>query len=152
SAPAWSAPGPALRLAAPELAVESITPEGDRVHVRARLRSMRGATVGGVVVAGDRLLAASIDGTPLHWPPPHGDRELGWVEDDTLPAAGAEIELVLRAGAAAPAWAWDQDSRIDWAGAPAGAPRPSWAVPIGRGDRSLVFRRVDLSRAPRGAM
>jgi hypothetical protein len=70
------------------------------------------------------------------------------VEHVTLPAAGAEVELVFRGEGPLELWVWDGSPGLGPAARPLLRARPDWAVPIHRGDRELVARKLVLAAAP----
>jgi hypothetical protein len=141
---AWTAPGPALPLAPPRLELESVERGGGQVRVRGWLRSPRGAPIGGLYLPGERLAAARLDGEEVPLPPLA--RRLDWqpVEHVTLPARGTELELVFSGEEAVDLFVYDVQPGLGPVGAELERARPSSAVPIGRGDRSLVSHQGRL--------
>jgi hypothetical protein len=132
----------------PELVVEEVARTGEDMRVRARLRSRRGATIGALYVPSQRLVSARIDGTevPLR---PVADRPMDQgLEHATLPAAGAVYDLVFRDHASVYVYVVDTRLGLGDAAAPLLRARPDSAVPIGRGDRSVVWAPVDIPAAP----
>jgi hypothetical protein len=143
---AWVAPGPSLELAAPELTVDSLEPTPEGLRLRGRLRSPRGAPIAGLYAEAAMVRGARIGGLELELPParPAGREPSFWsVEDVTLPPAGVPVELFFRAGPVI-LFVYDVQPGVEWAGAELLRLRPRSAVPIGRGDRSLISRRFQL--------
>jgi hypothetical protein len=138
---AWVAAARSPRLAPPELAIESreVTDVGTRLRVR--VRSRRGASIVGLQVEGWLLHRAWVDGvevplattrTPFHT-----------IEIVGAPPAGAVVDLLFQPSTAT-VFAYDVQPGLGAAGAELVRARPQWAVPIGRGDRTVVSRRFRL--------
>ena len=147
---AWVAEAPGPSPAAPELAVVAVERTGDGLLVRARLRSPRGAPWAGVLAPGARWASARVEGVQaLSRDELRRDDESGWigVEHVTLPAGGAPVELRFRGAEPVELWLWDGGPGVSPAGAALLAARPDWGVPIHRGDRTLVARRLVLGPA-----
>lgn len=142
---AWTAPAPQFAAPPPELTLESVTWSAGDVRVRARLRSARGAPIAGLYVPGDRVGAARIEGEEVPLPPPQDRDDFETIEDITLPAEGAAIELVFTGSAPVELYAYDVQLGLGAESAALLHARPDWAVPIGRGDRSVVSRRVRIA-------
>jgi hypothetical protein len=142
---AWVSPGPALALAPPELTVEALEQTGEGLRLRGRLRSQRGAPIAGIYAESARLRAARVGGEVVELPALTAETKAGFwsVEDVTLPAEGVPIEVAFR-GSQALLFVYDVQPGVEWAGANLLRLRPASAVPIGRGDRSLVSRRYRL--------
>lgn len=132
---------------APELAGLTVERRGGDLVVSARLVSPRGAPSAGVYVAATRLADAKLDGLAVRYPPRvaavREDPE-AWlgVEHLTLPAAGVPIEIVVVGAAPVELYVWDASPGLGPEGDALLRARPEWAVPIGRGDRTLVSQRV----------
>ena len=141
---AWVAEAPGPSPAAPELAVAAVERSGDGLIVRARLRSPRGAPWIGLLAQGARWESARVEGAPALSRDELRAPESGWIgiEHVTLPAGGAPVELRFRGGEPVELWLWDGGPGVSPAGAALLAARPDWGVPIHRGDRTLVARRL----------
>ena len=144
---AWVAEAPGPSPPPPELLVESVVREGDGLRVRARLRSARGAPWAGVLAPGERWESARVAGVQALGRGAGAPREEGWVgvEHVTLPPEGAPLELRFRGGPPVELWLWDGRPGVSASGTALLAARPATAVPIHRGDRLLVARRVVLA-------
>ncbi|HEV8240078.1 MAG TPA: M28 family peptidase [Thermoanaerobaculia bacterium] len=140
---AWTAPAP-FAAPPPELTLESVTRTASDVRVRARLRSARGAPIAGLYVPGDRIAAARLEGEDVPLPPPAARGDWETVEDVTLPTEGAALELVFTGSEPVELHVYDVTLGLGAEGAPLLRARPDWAVPIGRGDRAVVSRRVRI--------
>ncbi|HET9768731.1 MAG TPA: hypothetical protein VFS60_17935, partial [Thermoanaerobaculia bacterium] len=142
---AWTAAAPRFDVPAPDLALEAVTWSASDVRVRARLRSPRGAPIAGLYLPGHRLAAARVEGEDVPLPPPAQRDEWETVEDVTLSAEGAVLELVFTGTDPVELHAYDVQPGFRDQDAPLLRARPEWAVPIGRGDRSIVSRRVRIA-------
>ena len=143
--PAYSAPAPALGLAAPELTVLEDVNVGGKRNLRLRLRSPRGAPVGIVVIpAGAGVESLAVGGHEVPSPPrgPSG----GWrtLAVLTLPAPGIEIEAVVKAVGPQPWTVLDRTPGLPPAGAALLQARPDTAVPGQDGDVTTVSRKVAI--------
>ena len=85
-----------------------------------------------------RLVAARFDGEEVRLPP--AARRADWqpVEHVTLPPRGTEVELVFAGEEPVELFVFDVQPGLGPVGAELVRARPPTAVPIGRGDRSLV--------------
>jgi len=154
--PAYTAPAPDLRLAAPELAVlEDVHVAGKR-HLRLRLRSARGAPVAilvipgtaqvdGLAVAGHELPAAGARGDSAKAGPGRrsadGGRTLSVL---TLPPQGIEIEAVVGAAEPQPWTVFDRTAGLPPAASALLEARPNTMVQGQDGDVTLVRHRVPI--------
>jgi hypothetical protein len=147
---AWAAEAPGPSPAPPELLVASVERGGGGLRVRARLRSPRGAPWAGVMAPSERWELARVESVDAlrRDAAPEGAAG-GWqgVEHVTLPRGGAELELRFRGEEPVELWLWDGSPGVSPAGAALLGVRPAWAVPIHRGDRTLVARRLVLAAA-----
>lgn len=141
---AWVGAGPSLRLAPPELLVESVAGAPEGFRVRGRLRSARGAPIAGIFAEAATWRGARVGGQDVELPKGAG-ADSGYlnIEHVTLPADGVPIELLFR-GPPVTLYVYDIERGVEWAGAELLRLRPRSAVPIGRGDRSVVSRRLQL--------
>jgi hypothetical protein len=141
---AWTASAPRFDAPAPELVLEAVTWSASDVRVRARLRSPRAAPIAGLYLPGDRLAAARVGGEDVPLSPPADRDEWETVEDVTLPSEGVLVELTFAGTEPVELHVYDVQPGVG-TDEPLVRARPEWAVPIGRGDRSIVSRRVRLS-------
>jgi hypothetical protein len=136
-------------VAPPELQGLAVERRGGSLLVRGRLLSSRNAAWAGVFVPASRLAGATIDGVAVTWPPRvaavREDPE-AWlgVEHVSLPDAGAALELTIAGEEPLVIHLWDGSPGVGPAGASLLAARPPWAVPIGRGDRTVVSRPIAI--------
>jgi hypothetical protein len=142
------APGPSP--AAPELAIAGVERVADGLLVRARLRSPRGAPWAGVLAPAGRWEAARVAGVEAlrrGFSDVDAERAGRWsgVEHVTLPAEGAPLELRFRGAEPVELWLWDGNPGVSPAGSALISARPETAVPIHRGDRTLVARRLVIA-------
>ena len=144
---AWAAPAPRSATSPPELTIESVTSSASELRVRARLRSARGAPIAGVYVPRDRIAAAHIEGEGVPLSPAQARDDWEIIEDVTLPAEGAALELVFVGGEPVEVQVYDVQLGLGAESAGVLRARPDWAVPIGRGDRSVVSRRLRIAPA-----
>ncbi len=137
---AWTAPAAAAAQPAPEVTVERVSRAGGQMRVLARLSSRRGASIAGLYLPARRLFEARVEGVEVP------TRAGGWllVEDATLPAAGAEIELAFIGEEPVELYLYDVRTGLGGEGDALVSARPPSEVPLGRGDRSIVWRRVRL--------
>jgi hypothetical protein len=144
---AWAAEAPGPSPPQPELAIETVEEAGAGLVVRARLRSPRGAPWAGVFAPAERLLEARVDGARALDEGGGRGRGGGWigVEHVTLPPDGAQLELSFRGVEPVELWLWDGGPGVSPSGSALLRARPEWAVPIHRGDRTLVGRRLLVS-------
>jgi hypothetical protein len=142
---AWTASAPRFDAPPPELVVESVAPSTSGLRVRARLRSSRGAPIAGLYLPGSRLASARIEGEDVPLPPSRERDEWQSIENVTLSAAGAVLELVFTGNDPVDLHAYDVQPGLRDDNAPLLRARPEWAVPIGRGDRSVFSRRIRIA-------
>ena len=146
--PAWVASAghaPRWDPAPPQLDLGAVERTADGFLARGRLRSTRGASIAGLYVPAARLRAVRLAGEALVLRPA-GDRD-EWqiVEYVTLPADGAEVELTFAGAEALTIHVFDVQLGLGSEGSALLRARPDWAVPISRGDRSVVSRPLVLA-------
>jgi hypothetical protein len=144
-ATAWAAPAAVPPPEPPVLADLAVERSAGELRVRSRLTTAGGSPWAGVIAPAGRWLAATVDGTDAQVPVSEtANADEGWqaVEHVTLPAAGAQLELRFRGEEPVELWLWDGSPGVGAAGEPLLRARPEWAVPIHRGDRTLVARRL----------
>jgi hypothetical protein len=146
---AFVAPGPPVALPLPELAVESIAPTAQGLHVTGRLRSLRGAPIANLRIPGGRLLAARFDGVDVDLPAVDGAQSESVLEYATLLPEGVPVELELRYADPVAVRVTDVQPGLHGMGDALLRLRPRDAVPIHLGDRSLVTRVQTLTPPPR---
>jgi len=149
---AYSAPAPALALAAPELVVEEQRSEGGTRSIRARLRSPRGASLAGIALPAERVRSVRMNGTS--GPDTSSKNRVGAAFGDlrswrgyvctTTGSEGVRIELELSGTGPVEAYLWDASPGLPEQGAAIFSARPAWAVPFQTGDRTLVVGKVRL--------
>ena len=149
---AYSAPAPAVPLAAPELTVEQQRPGPGTRSVKARLRSPRGAPVAGIALPAGRVVSIRMNGVAVPDAPsknvvgaPFGDARAfrGYV-CATMRGEGEQIELELTGEGPLDLYLWDASPGLPEQGAGIFAARPPWAVPFQTGDRTLVVAKLRL--------
>ena len=144
------APAPRLSAPGPELAVlEDSAVEGKR-HLRLRLTSPRGATVGSVAVPAEvKIESIKIDGHAF----PTTERRTGplnaaagWrvFSNLTLPPGGSEVEVVLGATQPASWYVLDRSFGLPPSAQPLLGARPKDAVALQDGDTVVVSRKVKI--------
>lgn len=146
---AWVAPVPSLQLPPPEVTVESFDPNGKEFRLRIRIRSQRGAPTVGIYAENHELQGASVEGVELELPPPPPlvpGQHPGYqaIEVVTAPPSGVAIELRFRPNVSR-LHAYDVTPGVGDGGGEVLRLRPAWAVPIGRGDRTVVSRELNLN-------
>jgi hypothetical protein len=137
-APQWDPAPPRLDLAA-------VKRTADGLHARGLLRSTRGASIAGLYVPGARLRSVRLAGQELVLRPVGERDEWQIVEHVTLPAEGADVELTFVGVEPLTVHVFDVQLGLGGEGAALLGARPDWAVPISRGDRSVVSRPVVLA-------
>ncbi|HXT51817.1 MAG TPA: M28 family peptidase [Thermoanaerobaculia bacterium] len=142
---AWTASAPRFDAPPPEVTIEAVTPSANEMHVRVRLRSLRGAPIAGVYAPSDRLTWARLGGEEVPLSPEARRGEWATVENVTLGTDGALIELLFTGTDPVEIHAYDVQPGLPDKNAPLLRARPEWAVPLGRGDRSIVSRRVRIA-------
>jgi Peptidase family M28 len=148
---ALSAPAPALAgTAGPELQVVESTITGGQRHLKLHLSSRRGARDAAVFVpAAAHPVSVAIEGHAVSQEgkaslsaPAQGD----WIfySDQTLPAGGCDLEMVLGETASLDWYVVDSSPGLPPSGAALLAARPPSAVPIQSGDTTKVARKVKI--------
>ncbi|HTQ79151.1 MAG TPA: hypothetical protein VMM92_04085, partial [Thermoanaerobaculia bacterium] len=145
----FSAPAPALPLAAPQLTLVGETAEGGKRHVKLRLISPRGAY--GILVAIPQAAAPESVTVAGHAVPPfggqHGSRFVAGYQLLNLPAAapeGVDLDIVL-GGSGHEEWlVIDRSYGLPPTGAGLLAARPKVAAPIQEGDLTEVSHKVRI--------
>ncbi len=141
----FSAPAPRLALPAPVVAIETIEPVAGGRRIRLALRSERGAPLARLwLPAGVELRGATVAGVALSPPPARRGVRGTQLAIATLPPAGVEIELELGGTEPVTAWVADASQGLPAAGRPLQEARGPAAVPVHRGDQTVVARELTL--------
>ncbi len=143
-----SGPAPRYDAPAPELADLERSVRDGRKHLRATLRSPRGAPVASLFLPPGAVVAsATMGGRPL----PSLDERLvanqdGWraLTCDTLPPEGVDLALVLEGVGEVEAIVVDRSPGLPPAAAETLPKRPPWTTPRHEGDGTVVSRRIAL--------
>jgi hypothetical protein len=143
-------PAPSVALPAPELVNVERSSEGDRVRLRATLRSQRSARLAAIALPPTvRVLSMAMAGVAV----PEMDaaalkRRAGWhvYTCETLPPEGIAIELVIVLGGTAPTdiVVVDRTEGLPPSTIAPTPQRPAWVVPESEGDSTIVTRRQSL--------
>lgn len=143
----WQAPAPRLDAPAPTLTVLEQAPQGSGRRVRVLLASQRGAPMGTLLIPeAAQLRSVSIDGRPVRFgekgpQPQFGNYE---IELRTLPASGAELELVFGTSAPQDVYVGDQSYGLPPFAEALDRARPAGSVRSQDGDTTLVTSRVRI--------
>ncbi len=150
--PAFVAPAPVLPVAPPRFDLLEVKASGDRLRVRGRLSSPRGAHEAGVVVPEDRLLSLEMNGSVA---PAQRFKNLvrkllasdGWINlaSHTTGQEGVEVTFELRGTEPATVYLWDSTPKLPPEGQPLLQARPPNAIRYQAGDRLLVTRELRLT-------
>ena len=149
----WSPPGaqalvaaaPGLNTAAPDLIVLEDSQAGGKRHLRLRLVSRRGASIGTIYVSkAAQLESIALDGQPIPGKAWRPKEEWRPYTNLTLPAQGSELLLVLGNTQPIDWYALDRTYGLPPSGQALLAARPKDAVPIQDGDVTLVSRKVKI--------
>ena len=147
----FAAPAPPLQVPGPELTVLASTIEDGKRHVRLRLRSLRGALTGQVLIPeAASLESITFDGNRVF--EKKGDRgslpQSGWYTytDLTLPTEGTEVEVVLGNTAPLTWYVADRSPGLPASGGKLLAARSLAAsmTPIHDGDGIVLSRKVTI--------
>ncbi|MGH9382128.1 MAG: M28 family peptidase [Thermoanaerobaculia bacterium] len=146
---AFTANASSLPVAPPELAVLSDRIDGEKRRLRLRLHSPRGARSVGLALPAE-VPVESVRVAGRRVPERRAKTALGegheWrrFETWTVGAKGVDIELVIGSRDPLPVILYDESADLPAAGRPLLAARPRTASPFGRGDRTILFRRMEL--------
>jgi hypothetical protein len=125
--------------------LESVV-EGDVRRVRVRVRSRRGAYVGGIAISDEsQLVHFAVEGVPdQHHRPDH--YHVGWmgIEDHSMPPEGVVIDVTLRGSTRIRAYAFDVTSGVGGVAAQLVRARPASGAPTNFGDRTVAVTNFEL--------
>lgn len=146
--PSFVVSAPHLDLPPPTFTVLELSAAAGKRRYRALLRSERGAPEAGVLFPPDSgIESVSAENQVL---PPESElfrrRVNGWFvfHFSAMPAKGVELRFTLPAGKAVEVYALDTTYSLPLEGLFLLKARPLTAVPYGRGDRTMISRRVEL--------
>jgi hypothetical protein len=142
------ADAPHLDLAAPTFTILESSPDGDRRHYTALLRSERGAPVAAVLFPpGADVESVHVEGLPVQPVTPRFTRALnGWTAYScpSMLAAGLRMTFTLPVRKTVEVTVIDRSYGLPSVGAFLASARPLTATPSQSGDVTLVSRRVQL--------
>jgi hypothetical protein len=146
--PSFLVSAPHVDLPPPTFTILELSAATGKRMYRALLRSERGASEAGVLFPPDSgIESVSAENQAL---PPESEkfrrRVNGWFvfHFSAMPAKGVELRFTLPAGKAVEVYALDASYSLPLEGLFLLKARPLTAVPYGRGDRTIISRRVEL--------
>ncbi len=151
--PSFEARAAPLPVPGPEVEILEARRDGASVHVRARLRSPRGAREIQVAVPpGSSIRSFHADGIPVPEPVPKLARWYGgwWVYRLAPGPDGVLVELTATTSGPLELVVADQSPGLPADAAAVAAARPPWVVTQQEGDVTLFTRRVRIEANPAG--
>jgi hypothetical protein len=142
-----TAPAPPLNAPAPQLTVLADTAAGGKRHLRLRLTSPRGADAATLIIPeAARLEAMTVAGTPVVLRGGKFTPFFGWHFQNIvgLPPEGLELEVVLGGTAPMDWYLFDGTRGLPPSGDALVKARPSTAVAVQEGDKTMVSRKVRI--------
>jgi hypothetical protein len=138
----------------PTLEVLERRSQNGRTVIRVRALSPRGAARLALMLPPDRVVSASMNGTPIPGRPADAETRLSQREGArafrgysavTVPPGGVEMELVIEGSEPLEGYLFDWTSGLPSGGERLVAARPAEAAPNGTGDATILARRISVA-------